>query len=137
MERFHLRDPAPRQPIGAPLVEGGDDIVLQQIVQRRRLHLVLVLGVVVALAASDGPADERASRRWPLCQASSHQPSSVLKFSAPLASAFMPLVPLASSGRRGVFSQTSDALHQVARHGHVVVFQKHQPAAEFRLLRQS
>ena len=41
-------------------------------------------------------------------QASSHQPSSVLRLRPPLASAFMPLVPLASDGRNGVFSQISD-----------------------------
>jgi len=40
-------------------------------------------------------------------QASAHQPSTVLTLSTPLAAAFMPLVPLASYGRRGVFSQTS------------------------------
>ena len=38
---------------------------------------------------------------------SSHQPSRMLQFSAPLRAAFIPLVPQASSGRRGVFSQTS------------------------------
>ena len=43
----------------------------------------------------------------PMLQASSHQPSSVLTFKTPLACAFIPLVPLASSGRSGVFNQTS------------------------------
>ncbi len=42
------------------------------------------------------------------CHASSHQPSSVLRFKPPFASAFMPLVPLASRGRSGVLSQTSE-----------------------------
>ena len=38
---------------------------------------------------------------------SSHQPSRIEQLSAPLSAAFSPLVPLASMGRRGVFSHTS------------------------------
>ena len=38
---------------------------------------------------------------------SSHQPSRIEQLSAPLSAAFMPLVPHASWGRRGVFSHTS------------------------------
>ena len=38
---------------------------------------------------------------------STHQPSSTLSEGTPLNAAFMPLVPLASSGSSGVFSQTS------------------------------
>jgi hypothetical protein len=53
--------------------------------------------------------------------ASTHQPSSVLRLRTPFAAAFMPLVPLASSGGRGVLSQTSHALHEVAGHRRVVV----------------
>jgi hypothetical protein len=36
-----------------------------------------------------------------------HQPSSTLKFGTPLWVAFMPLVPEASKGRRGVLSHRS------------------------------
>ncbi len=39
--------------------------------------------------------------------ASGHQPSSTLKFSPPLGGSFIPLVPLASSGRSGLFSHKS------------------------------
>ena len=39
--------------------------------------------------------------------ASAHHPSSTLKFTVPLMAAFMPEVPLASSGDTGVLSQTS------------------------------
>ena len=39
----------------------------------------------------------------------------------PLTSTFMPLVPHASQGRRGVLSQTIDALHQLLSQKHVVV----------------
>ena len=38
---------------------------------------------------------------------SAHQPSPMLRCGTPLIAAFMPLVPLASSGLRGVFSHTS------------------------------
>ena len=38
---------------------------------------------------------------------SSHQPSRIDRFSAPLSAAFIPDVPQASSGRSGLFSQTS------------------------------
>ena len=38
---------------------------------------------------------------------SSHQPSRIEQFNPPFSAAFMPLVPHASWGRRGVFSHTS------------------------------
>ena len=38
---------------------------------------------------------------------SSHHPSRMLQLRAPLRAAFIPLVPHASSGRRGVFNHTS------------------------------
>ncbi len=38
---------------------------------------------------------------------SAHHPSRMLQLSAPLKAAFIPDVPQASCGRRGVFSQTS------------------------------
>jgi hypothetical protein len=38
---------------------------------------------------------------------SSHHPSRIEQFSTPLRAAFSPLVPDASSGRRGVLSQRS------------------------------
>jgi len=39
----------------------------------------------------------------------------------PFTSTFIPLVPLASHGRRGVLSQTSTPWHQMLRQEHVVV----------------
>ncbi|MFT5527024.1 MAG: hypothetical protein ACI9HK_005006 [Pirellulaceae bacterium] len=44
-------------------------------------------------------------------KASAQQPSSAARFRAPLSTAFWPLVPAASSGCRGVFSQTSTPWH--------------------------
>jgi hypothetical protein len=38
---------------------------------------------------------------------SSHQPSRIDRLSPPFSADFMPLVPHASSGRSGLFSQTS------------------------------
>src|SRR3990170_1104430 len=43
----------------------------------------------------------------PSIQPSIHQPSNTLKFMTPLWAAFIPLVPDASKGRKGVFSQIS------------------------------
>jgi len=43
--------------------------------------------------------------------ASAHQPSNSERLMPPLTSTFMPLVPLASQGRRGVLIQTSNPLH--------------------------
>ena len=43
----------------------------------------------------------------PCSHASGHQPSRIEQFSTPFIAAFMPDVPQASSGRIGLFSQTS------------------------------
>jgi hypothetical protein len=90
--------------VGAPalaaLVEQRDDLALEQVEQRVRLDLV-ALGEVV-----DVSADEIAQPFSP-SKHSSHQPSRIEQFSPPLSAAFMPLVPQASWGRRGVFSHTS------------------------------
>ena len=63
-------------------------------------------------------------------QPSSHQPSSTEQLTTPFMAAFMPLVPDASSGRRGLLSQTSDALDQVAADAHVVVLEDDHAALE-------
>ena len=65
-----------------------------------------------ALAASTA-SGSRESGVPTICQPllalypSAHQPSPMLRWRTPFMPAFMPLVPLASSGLRGVFSQTS------------------------------
>ena len=70
--------------------------------------------------SSPRPMAQPTSQPWSR-HASANQPSRTLTLSAPLAAAFMPLVPLASSGRRGVLSHTSTPAHQRARDAHVVV----------------
>ena len=57
--------------------------------------------------------------------ASTHQPSSTLRFSTPFIAAFMPLVPDASSGGSGVLSQTSAPATKRPRQLHVVVGEEH------------
>ena len=52
----------------------------------------------------------------------------MLKFRQPWQPAFMPLVPEASSGRRGVFSQTSQPETICRAHVHVVVLDEDQVA---------
>ena len=47
--------------------------------------------------------------------------------------AFIPLVPLASSGRLGVLQPDVDALHEVAGDVQVVVLEEHDAASKLRL----
>ena len=56
MARLHHGDPAPGEAVRAPLVEQGDDLLLQQLVGGAGLDQVLVAGVGVLLALADGPA---------------------------------------------------------------------------------
>ena len=56
--------------------------------------------------------------------ASAHQPSSSERFSPPFASTFIPLVPLASHGRRGVFTHTSTPSTNLLCQKHVMVGEK-------------
>ena len=61
---------------------------------------------------------------------SSHQPSRTLKFGTPFWAAFIPDVPDASSGRRGLLSQTSTPCTRKRADLHVVVLEDVDPAAE-------
>ena len=108
------------------LEEERNDLALEQVVEqlgldaRRRSPSVY---------SSPRPIAHPTSLPWSR-HASAHQPSSTLTFSAPLAAAFMPLVPLASSGRRGVLSHTSTPRHHRARDAHVVVLDEDDVAAQ-------
>ena len=99
----------------------GHDLVLQQPVQ--------VLGVGPVLGALVGASR---ARRWPSrcrrVQPSSHQPSSTEQLTTPFMAAFMPLVPDASSGRRGLLSQTSTPWTRKRPIAHVVVLEDEHPA---------
>ena len=68
----------------------------------QRVELRGLLRVVVGLL---DPVAERPTVVWR--EGSDHQPSSVERLSPPFTRTFMPLVPLASHGRRGVLIQTS------------------------------
>ena len=57
----------------------------------------------------------------------------MLQFSTPLSAAFIPLVPHASSGRRGLFSHTSQPWQHRAGDRHVVVLQEHEAVADVEL----
>jgi len=67
----------------------------------------------VELPVKDGVVQRDEARATPIAQppvaspASSNHPSRMLRFSTPLMPAFIPLVPQASSPRRGVFNHTS------------------------------
>ena len=60
----------------------------------------------------------------PCSQPSGHQPSRTERFSTPFIAAFMPEVPLASSGRRGVLSHTSQPRVRSRAEPHVVVLEE-------------
>ena len=59
----------------------------------------------------------------------------MLRCGTPLSAAFMPLVPLASSGLRGVVQPDVAALHQEVRDVQVVVVDEGDAAAEQRIER--
>src|SRR5918993_742229 len=58
-------------------------------------------------ASSSGSGSPIFQPVTPCSQPSGHQPSRMLTFSTPFMAAFMPDVPDASSGRRGLLSHTS------------------------------
>ena len=53
--RLHALNPG-RNAVGPAIVEGGNDIALQQIVERLGFYLVLVLTIGIIFALADGPA---------------------------------------------------------------------------------
>ena len=67
---------------------------------------------------------------------SAHQPSSTDRLIAPLMAAFMPDVPLASSGYSGLLIQTSTPGDEFARECEIVVFDQQHAADELGLHRQ-
>ena len=80
---------------------------------RRVLWIGILANLGLAIPTLLFPAQMMAFSRLPIAQPvswaypSHHQPSSTERFSAPFAAAFIPEVPDASRGRRGVLSQTS------------------------------
>ena len=86
------------------------------------------------LRRASQPGSSPCSRPSPMAQptsgayASAHQPSSSERFRPPFTSTFMPLVPLASQGRRGVLIQTSTPCTSCWVMQHVVVAQENDAA---------
>src|SRR6266542_823675 len=104
---------APRLYYGFP---GHGSILLRALrlarADRRAVHLVGVLLDHAACAASTASFSVECafpSISQPFCPVypSAHHPSPILRCGTPLIDAFMPLVPLASSGLRGLFIHTS------------------------------
>jgi len=100
------RQPAHEAGLGVAVVERRNDLVLQSVVQGLGVARVLRLEVLIVLPV---PMHQPIGAKVGSAsfQTSSHQPSNVLRFKAPLTPAFMPPMPHASSGRRGVFSHRS------------------------------
>ena len=117
----HL-DPALRQAAVVDVVEPGDDLVLDDVVDRLRLEVVAPLGSPVASA--EGISQPNAGSNH-----SSHQPSRMERLAAPFSAAFMPDVPQASYGRSGLFSQHVAAGVERLGHRDVVVGQEDDPIA--------
>src|SRR5215203_4487043 len=86
---LHSGNPLPRQSVAVAVVVQRDDFVAQRFHQR--------------LCVSPRPI---AKPLWP-SYASAHHPSRMDRFRPPFSTTFCPLVPEASSGRRGVLSHTS------------------------------
>ena len=92
--------------------------------------------------ARPGSRGWRGSRPSPMAKPlppsypSAHQPSRIEQLSTPLRMHFWPLVPHASSGRRGVLSQTSTPCTSCRADVHGVVLDEHDPAGEARVLLQ-
>ena len=129
IERRISCDPAGWEALGVPLVVGGDQLLLQDAVQVLDVGPVLGPLVGIGLAAADRPAVVAD------VQPSSHQPSRTLTLTTPFAAAFMPDVPDASSGRRGLFEPDVDALDQEPGDPDVVVLEDEDPPAERRAAR--
>src|SRR5579859_451931 len=53
---FHNSDPAMRNAVRALLVESGDHLFLERLVERKAIGLILRVGVVVFAFLADGPA---------------------------------------------------------------------------------
>jgi hypothetical protein len=123
MEAFIIFSHALGVPPGRTIVIERCHLVFDDIVQGLAFHRILVVVVLVLLAVSDAPAR---SGLYP----SHHQPSMMLTLSTPLRAAFIPEVPQASMGRRGVLSQTSAPWTRHAGNVHIVVFEKNESVAQ-------
>ena len=109
----HALDPCDRAagavgPLG--VVVQRDDLGLEQLEEAVRLDLDAA-GLVRTASADEiaqpfGPGSP-GPPPVPALKHSAHQPSSTEQCSAPLSTAFIPLVPEASIGRTGVLSHTS------------------------------
>ena len=92
--------PSRGQSLLVPLVKLPNDLLLQQGIEA--LDFMRVPGSILTMfiSVADSPPNLRGVRLR-------HQPSSSEIFSPPFVRTFIPLVPQASHGRRGVLIQTS------------------------------
>ena len=77
-----------------------------------------------SITAGSGSSSPGIAQPFVPSYASAHQPSSTLSWSTPLKLAFIPLVPLASIGRRGRLTQTSQPLTSCRATDEVVVLEE-------------
>ncbi len=133
---LHLRDPAAGQAVRSQRIEGGDDIPLQQIVERLRFHLILLARILVGFAVADGPADQLGVRAG---RSPSFVPPAVQRAQVERAvgRGFHAAGAAGFERPQGRVEPDIAALHQVAADGHILIFQKDHVTAEFRIPRQS
>ena len=114
--------------VSSPLVKERDDLVLQHAPERGCIGVVLIVLIeqVVSSPIFHPFFPSNASR---------HQPSMVLRWSPPWMIVFMPLVPLASIGRRGRVQPDVRSGNKIPRNIDIVVFEEHDPAEQIDTLR--
>ena len=95
---LHAIHPLARNAIGSAIVKRRNHIALQQIVKRIGFDLVLIIRILVRPRPCRSPSRSCVIRRI----VPDFVPPAIerAQVKSPLAAAFMPLVPLASSGRK-------------------------------------
>ena len=104
-----------------------NDLVLEQLVKTAGVDFVLKFDRAVVDLGADGPAVVAVVTLAP--PAIEHAQVQARRS----ARSFIPLVPLASSGRKRMIQPKIDTLHEAARDVAVVIFQKHDAVFECRL----
>ncbi len=121
------RDPAARQAAAAPVAIS--EITARSLVCSKSYNASASAASIAAW--SSGLAWPSMSQPLRPLNPLAHQPSRTgRRCGTPFSDAFMPLVPLASSGLPRIVQPHVAALHQVVRHVHVVVLDEAEAAAE-------
>ena len=127
--RLHHRDPGARKPPAVPIVEQGDDLVLEKVVEGLALHPVLLLRVAVRLAAADRPAEIGGVPLVP-------PPVEDRNVQRAVGRRLHPARPRRFQRAPRVVQPHVDTLHHIPRHVDVVILKEDQPVANPRVRRE-